>query len=440
MATNFVINPRLDLFKQAPINFSNKGYTISSYDPIYAVVPENPITFVVNGDSQYMNLSESLLRFKIKVVQNNGDPLTEAMNGHIALSNFAFASVFKSVKVKINGYDITPRSDMYAYKAYIEQLFSSSPNSVHKDSLVGWDSNAGHAQDDVTAANPAFGRRAAKCNESRLQELVGLPFVDLFKCPRNILPGVKLEITLYPNPHAFVIQHDDTPQVTNNFFQYRLSDVQLFLRKEEVTPDTHMVIAERLEKIPAIYYYPTSSIKQHHIVTGSYQFRADDLFQNRTPVKLLATFVHTEAFAGNYIRDPFWFSPTENIESIEFFKNGVKLGHQRPIQIDLKVNNSDTYLHYIDLLNTSAWAEQETEGLNFSPESMRLGNFFVGVDCTPDGADATPHRYPVSPGNISVYVKFKAALAHDLDFLIYAVFDETLSINKHSQVSTSVVM
>ena len=67
---------------------------------------------------------------------------------------------------------------------------------------------------------------------------------------------------------------------------------------------------------------------------------------------------------------------------------------------------------------------------------MRLGNFFVGVDCTPDGADGEPHRYEYSPGNISVYVKFRQALAHDLDFFIYAVFDQTLSITESRAVTT----
>ena len=439
MAASLVINPRLDLFKEAPINVSNIDFTIASYDPIYAVVPDNPITFVVNGDTSFLNLSETLLRFKIKIVQNNGNDLTEGMNNHIALSNFAFASVFKSVKVKVNGCEVTPRSDLYAYKSYIEQLFSTSPNSVHKDMLVGWDSNAGHVQDDVADTNPAFARRAAKCNLSRIQELVGRPFVDLFKCSRNILPLVKLEVTLYPNNSAFVIHHDNDVNVRNINFQFRLSDVQLFIRKEEVAPNTSMPIEKRLQSAPAKYLYPVSTIKQHHIIQGSYQFRADDLFQNMAPVKLLATFVHTESFAGSYRRDPFWFSPTEHIESIEFFKNGVKLGHQRPIEINLAANNSDIFLHYIDLLNASG-TNFPSEGLNFSSESMRLGNFFVAVDCTPDGADGLPHRYPMSPGNISAYVKFRGPLAHDLDFLVYAVFNETLQINSSRQVTTSTVI
>ena len=65
-----IINPRLDLFTEPEINYSNKDYTVVSYDPIYAVVPDNTITFVINGDTSFINLSESLLRFKIKVVQN----------------------------------------------------------------------------------------------------------------------------------------------------------------------------------------------------------------------------------------------------------------------------------------------------------------------------------------------------------------------------------
>lgn len=437
--TQLAVNPRLDLFKDAPINVSNTDFTIASYDPIYAVVPDNPITFVINGDTSYMNLSESLLRFKIKVVQQNGNELTEAMNGHVALSNFAFASVFKSVKVKLNGCEVTPRSDLYAYKAYIDQLFSTSPNSIHKNSLIGWDTNAGAAENVVNGDNPAFGRRAAKCNLSRLQELVGRPFVDLFKCSRNILPQVKLEVVLYPNPHTFVIHHDNDAAVRNNNFQFRLSDVQLFIRKEEVATNTSVPIEKQLSVTPAKYLYPVSTMKQYHIVNGSFTFRADDLFQNMTPVKLLATFIHTESFAGNYQRDPFWFSPTEYIENIEFFKNGVKLGHQRPVEIDLTANNSDTFLNYIDILNATG-TNAPADGLNFSPESMRLGNFFAAVDCTPDGEDVLSHRYPTSPGNISVYVKFRRALTHGLDFLIYAVFHETLKITISRLVTASTVI
>ena len=439
MADILAINPRLDLFKEAPINISNTDYAIASYDPIHAVVPDNPITFVVNGDTSFINLSETLLRFKIKIVQNNGHDLTEAMNNHVSLSNFAFASVFKSVKVKINGCEVTPRSDLYAYKAYIDQLFSTTPNSIYKDMLVGWDSNAGAIENLVNADNPAFGRRAAKCNLSRLQELVGRPFVDLFTCSRNILPQVKLEVTLYPNNSTFVIHHDNDVSVRNTNFQFRLSDVQLFIRKEVVASSAIMPIEKRLLTTPAKYLYPVSTIKQYHIVNGSFTFRADDLFQNMAPVKLLATFVHTESFAGSYRRDPFWFSPTEHIESIEFFKNGVKLGHQRPLEINLAENNSDIFLNYIDLLN-AAGTNQPSEGLNFSPESTRLGNFFSAVDCTPDGLDILSHRYPTSPGNISVYVKFIQALTHGLDFLIYAVFHETLHITSSRLVTTSTVI
>ena len=71
---------------------------------------------------------------------------------------------------------------------------------------------------------------------------------------------------------------------------------------------------------------------------------------------------------------------------------------------------------------------------------MRLGNFFVAVDCTPDGEEALSHRYPTSSDNISVYVKFRQALAHDLDFFIYGVFDETLKITVERQVTTSTLI
>ena len=439
ISENIAINSRLDLFSTPPINISNQKCTIQTYDPIHAVNVDAPIIFVIPGDTDYINLEESFFRFKIKVVQNNGNNLADDMDNHVSFVNNIFCSLFKTVKCRLNGHEITPSDDLYAYKSYIETLFSASSDSKNKLPMQGWKANTGGANDITAAGNPAFAVRAALCNRSRICEYFGRPFIDLFKNRKNILPHVRIELIFYMNTPSFVIQHDNDAIVREELFKYVISDVQMFIRKETVAPNTFEPIEKRLLSTPAKYFYPMSTIKQFHILAGATSFRADDVFTNNIPVKILATFVQADNFSGTYTTDPFYLNPSDAIESIEFYKNGVKIGHQRPVQVNLAANSSDLFLNYADILAATGNVAP-SEGMMFKPEAMRLGYFFSAFDLCPDGDDTAAHRYMTEKGNISAYVKFRRGLTHGYDFLIYSVFHETMQITASRQVSTTLTV
>ena len=432
---NIAINLRLDLFSTPLINISNTKFAIQTYDPIHAVNVDAPIIFVIPGDTDYINLQESFFRFKIKLVQQNGANLAADMDGHASFVNNIFGSLFKTVKCRLNGHKITPSDDLYAYKSYIETLFSASSDSSTKLPMQGWRANTGGVNDTTNAGNPAFGTRATLCNRSRAREYFGRPFIDLFKNKKNILPHVRIELIFYMNPPPFVIQHDSDATVAGNLLKYVISDVQLFIRKETVSPNTFEPIEKRLSSTPAKYFYPISTIKQFHILAGATSFRADDVFTNNIPVKILATFVNADNFAGSYTTDPFYLNPSAAIESIEFYKNGVKIGHQRSVPVNLEEHSSDLLVNYADILAATGNVAP-SEGLLFKPEGTRLGYFFSAFDLCPDGDDTAAHRYMTEKGNISVYVKFRQGLAHGYDLLIYSVFHETMQITSSRQVST----
>ena len=432
---NISINSRLDLFSTPAINISNQRCSIQAYDPIHAVNADAPIIFVIPGDTDYVNLEESFLRFKIKATLADGGDLTNEMDNRVSFVNNIFGSLFKSVKCRLNGYEVAPSDDLYAYKSYIETLFSASLDSGTKLPMQGWYSNTGGA-DAIGAGNPAFVTRAAKCNRSRFHEYFGRPFIDLFKNRKNILPHVRIELIFYMNPPAFVMQHDNHAAVTGQLFKYALSDVQMLIRKETIAPNTFEPIEKRLLAGPAQYFYPISTIKQFHILAGSTSFRADDVFTNNIPVKILATFVRATSFAGTYTTDPFYLNPSAAIESVEFYKNGLKIGHQRPIQVNLAEHSSDLYLNYAEILAATGNI-LPTEGILFGPEATRHGYFFSAYDLCPDGDDTAAHRYKAEKGNISVYVKFREGLAHGYDLLIYSVFHESMQITASRQVSTT---
>ena len=111
--TRLIINPRLDFFKKPSVNVTNTKYAITVNDPRVLPNEENPITFVINADGNFINFSESFLRFKLKITQADGANLPGGMNGHVNFIPNIFYSLFKMVKVRVNDYPVTPASDLY---------------------------------------------------------------------------------------------------------------------------------------------------------------------------------------------------------------------------------------------------------------------------------------------------------------------------------------
>ena len=127
--TTVVVNPRLDFFTKPPVNVTNTKYSVTVSDPQTVPNGENPITFVIHSDDQFINFSESFLRFKLKVTQENGNDLLVNMNDHLNFIPNIFHSLFRMVRVRVNDYVVTPASDNYSYKAFIDTLFSRTEDS-----------------------------------------------------------------------------------------------------------------------------------------------------------------------------------------------------------------------------------------------------------------------------------------------------------------------
>ena len=430
------VNYRYNYFTPPPINYQNVKFYTTISDPVMVAGPGMPITFVINSDSNFINFSESYLRFKIKLTLANGDNIPDNNDNHVTFIPNIFHSVWNIVRVRYNDFLVTPSSDIYGHKAYIETLFTSNADSKNSDFMTDFQPDTG-AANAVGANNPPFQARCLRTNRSRPVELSGQLCVDFLKNSRNILPNSKIEITLFPKPAPFIIQRDAHGTVAGVNFNYRILDPQFFIRREEIIPSTALAIEARLGRQAATHYYPLSVIKPYHLAQGIFNYRADDVFGNQIPLKVIVAFVNSEAYNGSYETTPFYFNPTANLENIEFFKSGIRVGLQRVCETNLAEHSTDLHTGYRELQNAVSGGQPE-KGLSFSLSDYRRGYFFYASDLTSDGFDAQPHRYPTETGNLSIHVKFRAALQDSLQMLIYGVFQETLSVNKSRGVTTTV--
>lgn len=428
-------NPRLDYFNKPPLNVTNQAYSLQVIDPASTPVQDGPITFNVTSDNAFLNFEESILRFKLRVVLPDGENLAQAMDNHVAFVPNIFHSIFTQIRVRVNGHRVSPSNDLYSYKAYIDELLDQTKDGAYLNELSGGLYDAG-GEDAVGEDNPNWALRAAKCNRSALAEYSGQLRLDFLNGSRNIIPASRISIELFPQYPRFVIQRDDNPAVENVNFKFEITEPQLIVRREEIAPEVAMAIETRLAKQMINYYYDLGCVIPFNIRHGTYTFKCDNIFNSQFPKKVIVAFTRSTAFNGTYDTSPFYFNPTEHLEQVEFFKNGVRTGLQRAFSIDLAEGGTDKHMAYRELhkavngVNTKA-------GLPFSLAAFRQGYFLTGIDLTPDGRDDLAHHYPTDTSTFSISVKFRQPPANDLEMLVYGVFSETLSMNQSRQVVTT---
>ena len=133
------------------------------YHRIYTVAQSVPIKFEIPAaGEEYLDLCNSVLYIRLKVVQPNGNNL--ANDAKVAPVNLFQQSLFSQVDVSLNGKLVTTASDTYGYRAYIETLLSYgedakkmqlTSNLFHKDEPGKFDNMVLQAADNVEP-NPAF--------------------------------------------------------------------------------------------------------------------------------------------------------------------------------------------------------------------------------------------------------------------------------------------
>jgi hypothetical protein len=113
----------LDLFSIPATQTSVESGMYVDYHPVSSITSGAPIEFDVNATGEdYLDLSNSIMHVRAKIVKANGDDL-EAASSVGPVNNFLH-SLFSQVDVSLNGTLITSSTNTYAYRAYIETLLS----------------------------------------------------------------------------------------------------------------------------------------------------------------------------------------------------------------------------------------------------------------------------------------------------------------------------
>ena len=421
----------LDLFEPQPSQTSIESGEWVEFRPLSSL-NDGPIEFLVRGGSEYLDLVNSYLRVKIKVVNPNNEHLADSKeDSQVVPTNLLLHSLFSEVNVYLNSTQLNTASGAYPYMAYLQTTLTYSPN-VKKTQMAGSmyykdSANLFNAIEDTR--NKGMVARKQRIGNSAEVELIGRVHSDIFNQPKYLLSYLDLKLKMIRSKQEFLLLTPKNPDGVHKRYKVLITDASFFVRKLKVSPVVSLAHAKVLEKNNAIYPISKSVMRVFHAPANSYFFQEDNLFLDRIPNKIIIGMVRSEAFNGHYGYNPFEFLHLD-LNFLSLFYNGQMIP-TRGFQPNFAADKFTTeYMALFNATNT-AWTN---ESCGITLEDFKGGYALYCVDLTPSLAHPSAVLEPQKSGPIRLEARFASPLDFPISIIVYAQFDGHIEITKSREV------
>ena len=331
-----VKNPMLDLFRVPPTDISYVSYRMVPISPFTTGI--NPVDFQIDPQEDFVDLSRSYFEIQWNFKKSDGNDTANTDKTYF-VNNLAH-SLFKQISVRLNGTLISPQTDTYAYKAYLETLLNY--NRDDGETILApqcWDNvinipdalNA-NQQDQSNAAFDALDEEnqlVVKSFQKKVEEFSGniakvlsfVPHIEVFQFSKLLIPGVQISIKMYFNsPDFWSFWYTGAVALRLQEADIKL---KLYLCQVKVNDSVYRELMSTVESGRQMVTYPTvrSEIRTYNILDGTRHVEINNPFHNRLPNMVVVGLVESAAFNGDISKYPFSFK-TFNLSSIKQLVRG----------------------------------------------------------------------------------------------------------------------
>ena len=252
-------------------------------------------------------------------------------------------------------------------------------------------------------------------------EFAGPLMADICNQDRLILPGVDVDVKLWPTRDEFrLITHPVGLRC-----KLLIDEIYLNVCKVNVSPEVMMGHNAALEIADSIYPFARTDIHTFNIAEGNFGMNIEDIWQGEVPTRLVVGFVKSQAYNGDYHLNPFHFEHFD-VSDIGFFVNGEAT--PRPAY-KLDIENG-IYLQGLNSLYKITGKTMENSDIGITRETYQQGYTLIGFDVDP--TTSPDFRYVGKPheGHTKLEIRFKRGLPTPVTVILYATFPENMTIDQ----------
>ena len=348
---------------------------------------------------------------RAKVVSKDGTDLPD--EEEVSTANLWMNSLFNYLELSLNG-KIVSAKPFYNYIAYIKaRLGHTGYNNAKKldTALHREETNL----DEANATNPGYSKRKTYIANSKIVELCGDLYDDIFECQRYILPSVEARLKLVRSPNELNIWCTDENK--DKGYKTIVETAILYTKKHILVQDIRELHLRQLEKTPAIYPYIKSELKTFLIPKSSQSSVSENIFStSKLPFRIILGLVKTSSFNGSYSENPYSFQ-TFDMSSMKITVNSDASIYKNH---NIALNDTNKLLAY------QFFRESLKDGFDLSRETFTDGcNFFV-FELTSSSA--------ITEGGFKIEINFKKPLVDPLTAVVLAQLNSSFTIDKFANV------
>ena len=437
-----VKNPALRLFQVPPTDLSMASYRMVPIHPFTTGI--NPIDFQIDPQEDYVDLSRSYFEIELSLKKAGGGNVVADENTFLV--NNIGHSLFKQISVRLNNTLISPQTDTYHYKAYLETLLNFNRDdgeTILKPqgwvNYVNWPNARTANQLNVAGPHADFEALAPK-DQTFVRDLRGeitkyaagvtrtlimVPHIEVFHLSKLLIPQVQIGIQMYFNPvELWSLRYAGAVA-----FRLDPADVKvkLYLCQVRLNPSVYRELMSDMTK--QIVSYPTvrSEIRTYNIARNTLHYEINNPFQNRLPNMVIVGLVASTAFNGAVGENPFSFRQFQLV-SVKQVVRGETYPYEPLVM--MRNNGSKDMRGYRQFL-------QATGSLCKSRGNMvQADDWGNGKNCTlfvfenaANGCLNSPVLNPKLSGELRLVLAFGGDQGANVTAIVYGEFENLLEIN-----------
>lgn len=274
----------LDIFATPPTQTSVESGKLVCYRPISTLSNDAPIEFHIPGaGDEYIDLSRTMLYMKVQINPKSVILADKSEKKYVVgpVNNWLH-SMFSQVDIYLNQKCITPPSNSYNYRAYLEHLlnFGTDSKNTHLTNSLYYADTAG-AFETITNNNAGFAMRYALTKKNAV-EMYGHLHCDIFNQDKYLLNGVDLTIKLQHAKKTFHLMGEENTEA-----DIQILDVELHTRKVKINPSILIAHARALAVATAKYNITRVDVKTITIASGIQAKTLDNIYLGQIPKRCI---------------------------------------------------------------------------------------------------------------------------------------------------------
>jgi len=401
------------------------------YKPI-ATVDQNDLEFLIPGDTEtYIDLDIKLF-VKSRLIGADGKDL-DASDFTTGTNNFLH-SLFSQCSVSINGVNITPASELYPYRSYLESLMtygSDAANSHVTNAywyLDEWDVLA-RDPTSTSIKNKGFVKRWEQQKQSKVIELYdrlhAICNVEQFQ-----LSGVRVQVRLTKAKDDFYLMNSHTDTKIRATFKFL--DAELIVRRIRPSPKISVSHEALSKRCLARYNLTRVELKTFTFAGGPQAISINNAVLGMLPKRLLFTMVKNTDFLCSRDSNPYNLRHYD-LTNFTMYVNGRQIPSE---SLSLNMDHEKTSVRGYATLFEGTGIHHSNSGLQITHDMYINGFLVILYDLTTDLAASEGHASPPTCGDIRIVLKFAKALPEAVTCLLYLEYDNSVHLDLPRNVST----